>query len=73
MSNFLDTLGEDSAMTSSTDTSSGSMSPDDGLSSGEKEMLDTVGEALARLGRVKRVGLSVKDKISFIESWSKRK
>lgn len=73
MSNFLDTLGEDSAVTSSTDTLSGSISPEDGLSSGEKEMLDTVGEALARLGRVKRVGLSVKDKISFIESWSKRK
>ncbi|RKF57763.1 putative lysophosphatidic acid:oleoyl-CoA acyltransferase [Golovinomyces cichoracearum] len=38
-------------------------------SSGGRNVLDTVGEALARLGRVQRVGLTVKDKIKFIEAW----
>ncbi|KAK7994023.1 hypothetical protein PG989_007404 [Apiospora arundinis] len=36
-------------------------------------VLDRVGEALARLGRNKRVGLTLKDKASFIEAWSKGK
>ncbi|KAK8045824.1 hypothetical protein PG996_013888 [Apiospora saccharicola] len=34
-------------------------------------VLDRVGEALARLGRNKRVGLTLKDKAAFIEAWSK--
>jgi 1-acyl-sn-glycerol-3-phosphate acyltransferase len=73
LSNFMDTLGEDSAMTSSSDTltslndQAGEVNPE------EKRVLDKVGEALARLGRVKRVGLSVKDKSDFIEAWSRRK
>lgn len=40
----------------------------------EQKVLDRVGEALARLGRVKRVGLTVADKASFVKAWtSKRK
>lgn len=40
----------------------------------EQKVLDRVGEALARLGRVKRVGLTVADKTSFVKAWtSKRK
>jgi len=39
----------------------------------EQEVLDKVGEALARLGRVKRVGLSTEDKQKFVKVWSKRK
>ena len=41
------------------------------VSKEEKVFLDKVAEALARLGRVKRVGLGVKDKIEFIKSWTK--
>lgn len=68
LSNFLDTLGEDP---SSTETL-GSMNESD-VSEAEQKVLDKVGEALARLGRVKRVGLTVKDKLAFIEAWSKRR
>jgi len=39
----------------------------------EKAVLDKVGEALARLGRVKRVGLSIEDKQKFVKVWNKRK
>lgn len=38
---------------------------------GEKALLDQVGEALARLGRVKRVGLGVKEKQEFVRMWTK--
>jgi hypothetical protein len=37
----------------------------------EKAMLDHVGESLARMGRVKRVGLGVKEKQEFVRMWSK--
>lgn len=68
MSNFLDTLGEDA---SSTDTL-GSLNDVDATEE-ERKVLDKVGEALARLGRVKRVGLTLKDKLAFIEAWNKRR
>lgn len=38
---------------------------------GERQLLDKIAEALARLGRVKRVGLGIKDKMGFIKAWSK--
>lgn len=38
----------------------------------EQKVLDQVGEALARLGRVKRVGLTVKDKAEFVGAWDKK-
>lgn len=72
LTNFLDTLGEDEGVSSSTDTLA-SLSSDREITEGEKRVLDKVGEALARLGRVKRVGLTVKDKAAFVEAWSKRK
>jgi len=34
----------------------------------ERKLLDGIAEALARLGRVKRVGLGVRDKIGFIKA-----
>jgi hypothetical protein len=73
LANFMDTLGEDSGMTSSSDTltSLNEQSPD--INDQEKRILDKIGEALARLGRVKRVGLTVKDKAAFIEAWSRRR
>jgi 1-acyl-sn-glycerol-3-phosphate acyltransferase len=36
----------------------------------EKALLDNVADSLARLGRVKRVGLGVKDKKEFARAWS---
>ncbi|KAH6841043.1 hypothetical protein B0I37DRAFT_438588 [Chaetomium sp. MPI-CAGE-AT-0009] len=38
----------------------------------EQQLLDRVGEALARLGRVKRVGLTLRRKKEFLASWAKR-
>lgn len=35
----------------------------------EKKLLDKVSEALARLGRVKRVGLTVEEKATFVKAW----
>ncbi|KAK4696173.1 hypothetical protein P7C71_g1704, partial [Lecanoromycetidae sp. Uapishka_2] len=57
---------------SSSDTLLGSEEPE-GLSAAEKRVLDKVAEALARLGRVKRVGLGVRDKESFIRVWDKKR
>jgi 1-acyl-sn-glycerol-3-phosphate acyltransferase len=75
LTNFLDTLGEDSAMTSSTDTlvSSGELNGNGytgEVNAEEKRVLDRVGENLARLGRVRRVGLTVRDKAAFVKAWS---
>ena len=39
----------------------------------ERAFMDKIAEALARLGRVKRVGLGVKDKGDFIAMWTKTK
>lgn len=41
-----------------------------GISSEEQKLLDWIGEALARLSRVKRVGLTMKDKAAFVKAWS---
>ena len=45
----------------------------DSSTSADRRALDKVAEALARLGRVKRVGLGVKDKENFIKSFSRAK
>lgn len=39
----------------------------------EQKVLDRVGEDLARLGRVKRVGLGVAEKIEFVKIWMSRR
>lgn len=54
--NYLDTLDQDG---------------DGDLSSADRALLDQVGESLARLGRVKRVGLGVQEKVDFVKMWSK--
>jgi 1-acyl-sn-glycerol-3-phosphate acyltransferase len=46
---------------------------DEQVSEVEQKVLDRVGEDLARLGRVKRVGLGVEDKIEFLKVWGSRK
>ncbi|KAF2821481.1 hypothetical protein CC86DRAFT_470685 [Ophiobolus disseminans] len=43
------------------------------ISPDEQRVLDRVGEDLARLGRVKRVGLGVEEKINFLRIWAERK
>ena len=45
----------------------------DNRSPAEQKLLHNVAEALARLGKVKRVGLDVKDKAGFIKAWSKQR
>jgi 1-acyl-sn-glycerol-3-phosphate acyltransferase len=73
LANILDQLAEDSAMTSSTDTLTSLSDQNGEVNAEEKRILDKVGEALARLGRVKRVGLTVKDKLAFVDAWSRRR
>ena len=55
--------------TSSSDTSLNSEDAES-MNAAEKRVLDKVAEALARLGRVKRVGLGVKDKDEFVKAWA---
>ncbi|KAI8626318.1 hypothetical protein F5Y19DRAFT_226732 [Xylariaceae sp. FL1651] len=51
---------------------SGSDGGDD-LTPDEQRLIDHVGEALARLARNKRVGLTLHDKAAFVEAWTKGK
>jgi len=46
---------------------------DENLNTEEQQVLDRIGEDLARLGRVKRVALGVKDKEDFVKAWTKKK
>jgi len=43
------------------------------LTRDEKAFLDKIAEALARLGRVKRVSLGVREKQDFVAMWTKTK
>lgn len=43
------------------------------LTSEERRVLDRIGEDLARLGRVKRVGLGVAEKEKFINAWYRKR
>ncbi|KAF1972399.1 hypothetical protein BU23DRAFT_569184 [Bimuria novae-zelandiae CBS 107.79] len=46
----------------------------EGVQEGEgQRVLERVGEDLARLGRVKRVGLGVQEKIEFVKIWKSRR
>ena len=69
-SGLLDTVHEDTR--SSSETLVGSEDKDnEGLAPEERRVLDIVGEALARLGRNKRVGLGVKEKQGFVRVWAR--
>jgi len=57
---------------SSSDTLLGSEEPE-GMNIAEKRVLDKVAEALARLGRVKKVGLGLNDKENFVKAWDKKR
>jgi 1-acylglycerol-3-phosphate O-acyltransferase len=68
--NFFDSMEDDTA------SSVEALVADDTKSHGslakeERVFLDRVADALARLGRVKRVGLGVREKQRFVESWTK--
>lgn len=67
---FLENIQDDA--TSSSETLFGS-EEGESLSVGEKKTLDAVAEALARMGRAKRVGLSLKDKAGFIKAWARHR
>ena len=72
---FFDSFqAEDSAATSS--SSETLVSPGESkavMTSEEQRFLEKIGDALARLGRVKRVGLGVKEKAAFVEAWVKHR
>ncbi|KAI9768011.1 MAG: hypothetical protein M1840_005323 [Geoglossum simile] len=50
-----------------------SMARNGDITTDEKLLLEKIGEALARLGRVKRVGLGIRDKMAFVEVWSRQR
>ncbi|KAL2109983.1 hypothetical protein VUR80DRAFT_1738 [Thermomyces stellatus] len=54
------------AVSSSVDVSSGPAK----ITMSERLVLDHVSEALARLGRSRRVGLTLEDKAQFVEAWN---
>ena len=66
----MDTLQDDTASSSETLLSS---EDGDGLTGPERKVLDKVAEALARLGRVKRVGLGIREKSDFVKAWTKQR
>ena len=68
-SNFFDTL-ETSPAEKVEGDSEGDESHEE-LNEPERRVLDAVADTLARLGRVKRVGLGVDEKSKFVEAWSK--
>ncbi|KAL6252828.1 Lysophosphatidic acid:oleoyl-CoA acyltransferase 1 [Rhinocladiella similis] len=68
--NYLDTLASDGTG-SDADTLVGGEDSEGPTTKEERAFLDKIAEALARLGRVKRVGLGVKDKIEFVAMWTK--
>lgn len=67
---LMDTLQDDTASSSETLLSS---EDGDGLTGPERKVLDKVAEALARLGRVKRVGLGIREKSDFVKAWTKQR
>lgn len=46
---------------------------EDAVSDEQRQVLDRVGEDLARLGRVKRVALGVREKDEFLKAWLKKR
>ena len=65
--NFFDTL-ETSPAQKVAGESEGDDAQDD-MTEQERRLLDAVADALARLGRVKRVGLGVEEKREFVDAW----
>lgn len=68
--NFFDTLETSPAQKVAGESDADDLQ--DGMSEPERRVLDAVADALARLGRVKRVGLGIGEKRRFAEVWVKR-
>ena len=66
--NCLDLLTDETASSADTLVGDASEGP---VTREEKAFLDKIGEALARLGRVKRVALGVREKQEFVKSWTR--
>lgn len=71
--NFFDELELSEKTASSSDTLVASSEDGETLNAEERKVLDRVGEDLARLGRVKRVGLGVREKEDFVRAWTKKR
>lgn len=70
LENLMETLNEKEGLTNGVENEE---ELNDGeVNAAEQAVLDRVGEALARLGRVKRVGLTVEDKAKFVKAWTKK-
>lgn len=69
--NFFDSMADSGI--SDADTVVDGESQDEPITRDEKAFLDRIAEALARLGRVKRVSLGVRQKKDFVISWTKPK
>lgn len=61
--NFFDTL-DDAALP---------LNDSDEVNEEERQVLDAVADTLARLGRVKRVDLGIREKNTFVQAWFKNK
>jgi 1-acylglycerol-3-phosphate O-acyltransferase len=66
--NYFDSLTDDTASSADTLVGDESEGP---VTREEKAFLDKIGEALARLGRVRRVALGVREKQDFVKSWTR--
>ena len=64
-SNYFDTLSDDEEVKKRTQLD------EDGITETERRVLDMFADTLARLGRVKRVSLGIKEKSKFVEAWTK--
>lgn len=67
---YSDTQSDDTASSTDTLLESGER---DQPNVAEQKLLDKIAEALARLGRAKRVSLGVREKLDFLRAWSRRK
>lgn len=64
--NYFDTLQEDALISSDALLGGDADSP---LTREQRDLLEQVGEAMAKLGRIRRVGLGVKEKQDFVRVW----
>jgi hypothetical protein len=75
MTNYLDTLNENEKDIDETASSTSTLLGDEAdgaMNAEEKAVLDKIGDALARLGRVQRVGLGVREKVEFVRVWGRK-
>ena len=66
--NYFDSLTDDTASSAETLVGDETDSP---VTREEKAFLDKIAEALARLGRVRRVALGVREKQDFVNAWTR--